>query len=50
MVDPVTDEMLANFVIDSHFKSHPKGSHLDDRAPNDSEEDARASMPVDPEV
>jgi len=22
-VDPVTDELLANFVIDSHIRSHP---------------------------
>ncbi|CAM8902433.1 unnamed protein product [Rhodiola kirilowii] len=50
VVDPVIDEMLANFVIDSHFKSHPKGTHLDDRSLNDSEEDGQTSMPVDPEI
>jgi hypothetical protein len=29
-VDPVQDEMLANFVVDSHFKSHPKHNENDD--------------------
>ncbi|KAL9684078.1 hypothetical protein QQ045_021510 [Rhodiola kirilowii] len=35
---------------DPHFKSHPKGTHLDDRSLNDSEEDGQTSMPVDPEI
>ncbi len=27
-VDPVADEMLANFVIDSHMRSHPDKVHV----------------------
>jgi DNA replication licensing factor MCM2 len=27
VVDPVTDEMLARFVVESHHKSHPKNEH-----------------------
>ncbi|TXG48988.1 hypothetical protein EZV62_024863 [Acer yangbiense] len=43
VVDPVIDEMLAKFVVDSHFKSQPKGSSF--------EEDAQASdRTVDPEL
>lgn len=50
-MDPVTDEMLANFVVDSHFKSQPKGGHSDDKPVSESNEDNRASArPVDPEV
>lgn len=30
IVDPVQDEMLATFVVDSHFKSHPKYLDSDD--------------------
>ncbi|XP_024380390.1 DNA replication licensing factor MCM2 [Physcomitrium patens] len=30
IVDPVQDEMLASFVVDSHFKSHPKHQDSDD--------------------
>lgn len=29
-MDPVQDEMLATFVVDSHFKSHPKHQNSDD--------------------
>merc|ERR1711915_1168221 len=29
-VDPVRDEMLATFVVDSHFKSQPKGSNIEE--------------------
>lgn len=50
-MDPVTDEMLANFVVDSHFKSQPKGGHSDDKPVSESNEDNQASArPVDPEV
>ncbi|KAK4836622.1 hypothetical protein QYF36_025501 [Acer negundo] len=43
VVDPVIDEMLAKFVVDSHFKSQPKGGSF--------EEDAQASdRTVDPEI
>ncbi|KAJ4826063.1 MCM DNA helicase complex subunit [Turnera subulata] len=51
VVDPVSDEMLAKFVVDSHFKSRPKGANMDDRSINESQEDIQASaMPVDPEI
>lgn len=29
-MDPVQDEMLATFVVDSHFRSHPKHQDSDD--------------------
>lgn len=48
VVDPVTDEMLAKFVVDSHFKSQPKGANLD--SSYEDEEVFEASMPADPEV
>ncbi|XP_058102706.1 DNA replication licensing factor MCM2 isoform X1 [Magnolia sinica] len=51
IVDPVTDEMLAKFVVDSHFKSQPKGANLDDKSVGNSQDDFPASaMPVDPEI
>lgn len=51
MVDPVTDETLAKFVVDSHSKSQPKGTNLDEKSLNDSGEDIQASdRPADPEV
>lgn len=51
MVDPVADEMLAKFVVDSHFKSQPKGTNIDDRSLNESQDDIQASArPTDPEV
>lgn len=51
VVDPVTDEMLAKFVVDSHSKSQPKGTNLDEKSVNDDGEDIQASdRPVDPEV
>lgn len=51
MVDPVTDEMLAKFVVDSHFKSQPKGANIDDKSINESQEDSQDSTrPLDPEV
>ncbi|XP_071929119.1 DNA replication licensing factor MCM2 isoform X3 [Coffea arabica] len=51
VVDPVTDEMLAKFVVDSHFKSQPKGATLDDRSVLNSNDDAQASvLPADPEI
>ncbi|BBN03861.1 DNA replication licensing factor MCM2 [Marchantia polymorpha subsp. ruderalis] len=34
VVDPVTDEMLARFVVESHHKSHPKRAVLDDNGSN----------------
>ena len=51
VVDPIIDEMLAKFVVDSHFKSQPKGANIDDKPVGESEEDNQASAgPVDPEV
>ncbi|XP_039061205.1 DNA replication licensing factor MCM2-like [Hibiscus syriacus] len=43
VVDPVTDEMLAQFVVDSHFRSQPKGANMDDKAFSESQEETRAS-------
>lgn len=51
MVDPVTDEMLAEFVVDSHFKSQAKGTAPDDRSAANSQDEASAHMrAADPEV
>ncbi|XP_061991062.1 DNA replication licensing factor MCM2 [Rosa rugosa] len=51
VVDPVTDEMLAKFVVDSHFKSQPKGANMDDITLDESQEDIQASTsPVDPDI
>lgn len=49
VVDPVTDEMLARFVVDSHFKSQAKGANMDNMPLSNSEEDTSDS-PMDPEV
>ena len=51
MVDPVQDEMLAKFVVDSHFKSQPKGGTIDDKSIGNSQEEVEASgLPADTEV
>ncbi|TYK10676.1 DNA replication licensing factor MCM2 [Cucumis melo var. makuwa] len=51
VVDSVADEMLATFVVDSHFKSQPKGGILDDKSINESQEDSQdTARPLDPEV
>ncbi|KAM7468806.1 hypothetical protein LguiB_016368 [Lonicera macranthoides] len=51
VVDPVVDEMLAKFVVDSHFKSQPKGANLDDKSAGNSQEDIKASATTaDPEI
>ncbi|MBA0556070.1 hypothetical protein Golob_026204 [Gossypium lobatum] len=42
VVDPVTDEMLAKFVVDSHFRSQPKGANIDDKAFSEFQEETRA--------
>ncbi|TYG79317.1 hypothetical protein ES288_D02G129400v1 [Gossypium darwinii] len=42
IVDPVTDEMLAKFVVDSHFRSQPKGANIDDKAFSESQEESQA--------
>ena len=48
-MDPVKDEMLANFVVDSHFRSLPRGANLDEQSAANSQENPIA-RPVDPEV
>ncbi|KAI3967320.1 hypothetical protein MKW92_034780 [Papaver armeniacum] len=51
VVDPVLDEMLAEFVVESHSKSRAKGANLDDMHVNNSQADPDASAePVDPEI
>ncbi|KAL9369682.1 hypothetical protein Peur_040881 [Populus x canadensis] len=50
VVDPIADEMLAEFVVDSHFKSQAKGANIDDRSYGESQEDQASARPVDPEV
>ncbi|KAG6470955.1 hypothetical protein ZIOFF_072043 [Zingiber officinale] len=51
IVDPVTDEMLATFVVDSHAKSQPKGATLEDHPASISQDDILASdRPVDQEI
>ncbi|KAK6944611.1 MCM domain [Dillenia turbinata] len=51
VVDPVTDEMLANFVVDSHFKSQPKGANIDDKSFNNSVEENQALPQInDPDI
>ncbi|KAI3916939.1 hypothetical protein MKW98_014400 [Papaver atlanticum] len=51
VVDPVLDEMLAEFVVESHSKSRAKGANLDDMPVNNSQADPDASAePVDPEI
>ncbi|CAA2977885.1 DNA replication licensing factor MCM2 [Olea europaea subsp. europaea] len=51
VVDPVIDEMLAKFVVDSHFKSQPKGTNLDDRSVANSQDDFQSpTTQADPEI
>ncbi|KAJ8564897.1 hypothetical protein K7X08_001357 [Anisodus acutangulus] len=51
VVDPVTDEMLAKFVVDSHFRSQAKGATIDEKSFTDSRDGARANMAAtDPEI
>ncbi|XP_042503270.1 DNA replication licensing factor MCM2 [Macadamia integrifolia] len=50
VVDPVIDEMLAKFVVDSHFKSQPKGANMDDNVSNSMEDPPVSVRPVDPEI
>ncbi|KAK8681481.1 hypothetical protein V6N13_053883 [Hibiscus sabdariffa] len=50
VVDPVTDEMLAQFVVDSHFRSQPKGANMDDKAFSESQEETRASAGTDSKI
>ncbi|EXB86765.1 DNA replication licensing factor mcm2 [Morus notabilis] len=51
VVDPVADEMLAKFVVDSHFKSQPKGASIDDKSLSESQDDVQPSVDAaDPEI
>ncbi|KAK7348042.1 hypothetical protein VNO80_22591 [Phaseolus coccineus] len=50
VVDPVTDEMLATFVVDSHFKSQPKGANQDEKSFSESQDVHASSVPADPEI
>ncbi|KAM7269404.1 hypothetical protein ACFE04_024901 [Oxalis oulophora] len=51
VVDAVTDEMLAKFVVDSHFKSQAKGANMNDNMISDSQEDLpSAAGAIDPEI
>ncbi|XAR48265.1 DNA helicase [Bertholletia excelsa] len=51
VVDPIKDEMLATFVVDSHFKSQPKGANADDKSLSKSQgETETTAMPIDPEI
>ncbi|XP_074269548.1 DNA replication licensing factor MCM2 [Silene latifolia] len=51
VVDPITDEMLARFVVDSHFRSKPSGFNIDDRSMGNSQEDAdHLATQIDPEI
>lgn len=51
IVDPVTDEMLAKFVVDSHAKSKPKGALIEDQPVSNSQDDVLApGRSTDPEV
>lgn len=48
-MDPVIDEMLARFVVESHHKSHPRKEH-DENASSDptSEDEEVMSRPEEP--
>ncbi|KAM6588442.1 DNA replication licensing factor MCM2 [Cannabis sativa] len=51
VVDPIADEMLAKFVVDSHFKSQAKGAHIEDKTFSESQDDVQMSgEPADPEI
>lgn len=51
VVDPVKDEMLASFVVDSHAKSQPKGSNMEETPVGLSQDESpNLSHSSDPEV
>ncbi|KAK9707021.1 hypothetical protein RND81_07G167600 [Saponaria officinalis] len=51
VVDPITDEMLARFVVDSHFRSKPSGFNIDDKSMGKPQEDAdHLATQIDPEI
>ncbi|KAJ0969281.1 hypothetical protein J5N97_022158 [Dioscorea zingiberensis] len=50
IVDPVIDEMLAKFVVDSHSRSQPKGANIDDNHASHPENLLASSRQADPEI
>lgn len=51
VVDPVRDEMLARFVVDSHAKSQPKGSNIEETpAGLSQDESSNLGNPSDVEI
>ncbi|GLJ12831.1 hypothetical protein SUGI_0198590 [Cryptomeria japonica] len=51
VVDPVKDEMLARFVVDSHAKSQPKGSNMEEGSARLSQDDfSSVGNASDPEI
>ncbi|XWS16646.1 hypothetical protein CRYUN_Cryun34aG0109000 [Craigia yunnanensis] len=50
VVDPVTDEMLAKFVVDSHFRSQPKGANIDDKAFSESQDTQASAGQADSKI
>ncbi|CAL5373107.1 unnamed protein product [Camellia sinensis] len=51
VVDLVKDEMLAKFVVDSHFKPQPEGVNIHEKSISNSQDEIEtSSMPTDPEV
>ncbi|CAL5322485.1 unnamed protein product [Camellia sinensis] len=51
VVDLVKDEMLAKFVVDSHFKPQPEGVNIHEKSISNSQDEIEtSSMPTDPEI
>ncbi|KAG5536275.1 hypothetical protein RHGRI_023900 [Rhododendron griersonianum] len=51
IVDPIKDEMLAKFVVDSHFKSQPEGANKEDKSGTDFQDEFDPSaMPLDTDI
>lgn len=51
IVGPIKDEMLAKFVVDSHFKSQPEGANKEDKSGTDFQDEFDPSaMPLDTDV
>ena len=42
---PVTDEMLALFIVDNHYKSLPTGAKLDESSSNSQDEVPASAHP-----
>lgn len=51
IVGPIKDEMLAKFVVDSHFKSQPEGANKEDKSGTDFQDEFDPSaMPLDTDI